>query len=660
MNPSQRHAELVSEIEKHNRAYYIDNASVISDYEYDMLYKELVDLEKKHPELIASYSPTQRVGAAPLGEFKTYRHHPPMQSLDNVYSEEELMDFFKRLQKLLPGEKIEYVVEPKIDGVAVSLRYENGIFVAGGTRGDGAEGDDITLNLKTLKQLPLRLAHGPQFLEARGEVFLSFSGFRHMNLQREETGEPLFANPRNAAAGTLKLLDSREVAKRPLWIILYAVGDVVGDTFFTQMETLQKLHELGLPTSGWSKLCRTEKDVLAALQDLDQERHSFEYPTDGAVIKVNDFTQQEILKSTAKAPRWAIAYKFAPEQAEARLLAITLQVGRTGVVTPVAELEPTLLSGTTVSRATLHNFAEIARKDIHINDVVILQKAGEIIPEVVKVNLAKRSHDAKKIQRPTHCPSCGSFLNQEEVFLRCGNEVCSEKNKRRLQHFAQRGAMDIEGLGESLVEQLVNRKLVKTIDQIYDLEAKQIIFLERMGTKSAENLINAIQTSKKRPLWRLIFGLGILHVGAGIAQRLEKVFVSLDKLVDASFEDLCKVDDVGEIVAQSIYKFFREPETKRLMEALRKHGLNFKTQTIETQTSLLTGKKFVITGTLSKPREAFEEKIRREGGEVMNTISSKTDYLLVGESPGSKLDKARRLGVKILDEDAFEKLAAGE
>ncbi|MFZ5806596.1 MAG: NAD-dependent DNA ligase LigA [Verrucomicrobiota bacterium] len=656
MKPSEQHAQWIKEIEKHNRAYYVDNQPVISDFEYDQLYKQLIDLEKDHPELVTPYSPTQRVGAAPLGEFGIYRHSPPMQSLDNVYSEVELLEFFKRVEKQLVEKKVEYVVEPKIDGVAISLKYENGCFIAGGTRGDGSEGDEVTLNLRTLKQLPLRLFEAPKKLEVRGEVFLSFQGFERMNQIRMDMGEPLFANPRNAAAGTLKLLDPREVAKRPLWIVLYGVGYVEGDTFFTQTSVLKKLHEYGLPTSGWHRLCSTPQEALKALRDLEQERHAFDYPTDGAVIKVNDFAQREILKSTAKAPRWAIAYKFAPERAESRLLEVSFQVGRTGVVTPVAELEPTQLSGTTVSRATLHNFLEIARKDIRIGDTVVIQKAGEIIPEVVEVNFNKRHEkETRVIEAPAVCPSCGHALQKEDVFLRCVATECLEKVKRRLQHYGQRGAMDIEGLGEAMVEQLVNAHLVKTIDQLYELTLEPLLQLERMGEKSAENLLQAIESSKRRPLWRLIFGLGIFHVGAGLAQKLEQAFPSLDALAQADLETLRHVSDVGEIVAQSIFVFFRESENQRLLSTLKKYNLNFESE--KKAGGTLAGKKFVITGALSRPREEIAERIRQLGGEVMSGISAKTDFLLAGESPGSKLDKAQKLGVRIIDEGAFEKLA---
>ncbi|MFH1067570.1 MAG: NAD-dependent DNA ligase LigA [bacterium] len=444
-------------------------------------------------------------------------------------------------------------------------------------------------------------------------------------------------------------------------IVLYAVDDVLGRSFSSQEQILKQLRGWGLPVSEWHKLCHSAQEAQEALDELDRLRKSWDYPTDGAVLKVNALAQRAVLGSTAKSPRWAIAYKFAPERAETRLLAVSFQVGRTGVITPVAELEPVLLSGTTVSRATLHNFEEIARKDIRVGDVVAIEKAGEIIPEVISVNLRQRGRDAKKIEPPKHCPSCGGELKQEGAFLRCASPNCEEKAKRRLHHFAQRGAMDIEGVGGVLIEQLVRAGLVKSIDQIYELELEPVASLERMGQKSAENLLKGIDASRRRSLWRLIFGLGILHVGAGVARKLEDKFPSLDAVMAADVGAFLRVPDVGEVVAQSIYSFFREPENMRLVEALRKHGLNFESATFGKKSSAallaLEGKKFVLTGALSKPREEFAERIRALGGKVVGSVSAKTDYLLAGEDAGSKLEKARQLGVTVLDEAAFEKLA---
>lgn len=649
---------LVAEIWQHNEAYYVHDTPIITDYEYDLLYRQLLQIEAEHPEWVSSDSPSQKVGATPVTHFPPYQHRPPMQSLDNVYSHAELKDWMGRVEKLTPGVDNLYFIEPKIDGVAISLRYEDGVLVRGGTRGDGVNGDEITQNLRTLKQVPLRLKGNdcPKVMEIRGEVFLGFKGFDNLNAQREEAGELLFANPRNAAAGTLKLLDSRLVAKRPLRLVVYGMGECSERVVRTQEGLLKKLSEWGLPVSSWHRLCHSYDEILAALEDLDHLRKKLDFPNDGAVIKINDFAQREELGSTAKAPRWAMAYKFAPEQAEARLLHVTFQVGRTGTITPVAELEPTHLSGTVVSRATLHNFSEIARKNICEGDIVRIQKAGEIIPEVVEAVLEKRDLYVKPIVEPEVCPSCGTPLVREGVFLRCPSELCTEKLKRRIQHYGQRGAMDIDGLGGVMVDQLVDSGLVKHIDQLYELKLEQVVSLERMGKKSAQNLLDSIEASKQRPLWRLIFGLGILHIGAGVARQLEKAFGSMDALSSANVEMLCEVEGVGDVGAQSVYEFFQKEENQRLIEALRQHGLCFVAEKKTAQGTSLVGMKFVITGTLSKPRELFVERIQQAGGEVSSSISSKTNYLLAGEEAGSKLQKAQQLNIPILDEQAFEEL----
>lgn len=654
----EKHRALVVEIERHNQAYYLNAAPTISDYAYDQLYKQLLDLEKEHPELATADSPTQRVGATALTIFKPYLHQPPMQSLDNVYSQEELAEWFNRVSKLLPSQTVEYVVEPKVDGVAVSLRYEKGSFSMGGTRGDGQQGDDISENLRTIRNLPLKLKSAPDSLEVRGEVYMTFAAFQKLNQQREEAGEELFANPRNSSAGTLKLLDSKLVAKRPLSIVLYSLAHAEGSGISTQSGMLDALKEMSLPTHSWHRIAHTAEEAWKAIGELDEVRKTFPFPTDGVVIKVNDFAQRELLGSTSKAPRWAIAYKFAPEVAETRLLSITYQVGRTGTITPVAELDPVALSGTTVARATLHNFSEVTRKDVRIGDWVTVQKAGEIIPEVLSVNLTKRSADAVAIVPPSHCPACGSPLVVESVYLRCTNPACTEKLKRSIFHFGQRAAMDIEGLGESLIDQLVDQKLVSRLDQLYDLQLEQLADLERMGKKSAQNLITALENSKKQPLWRLLFGLGILHVGSTVARSLEQNFPDLDTLASADVGALSSIDGVGEIVATSIHEFFQSPENRELIEKLRAHGLNF-TSVVSAQNDgpqPLKGKKFVITGTLSQPRDFFAEKIRTLGGDVVDSVSSKTSYLLVGEEAGSKLKKAQTLKVPILSEEDFNKL----
>ena len=649
-NPAQRYAKLLAEVRRHDRLYYVEAQPEISDAAYDRLYRELQDLEKAHPDLADENSPTQKVGGKPLDSFRTMPHAVPMQSLNNTYSEEELGEFLDRVAKNLHGQAADFAVEPKVDGVAVSVRYENGRLVQGLTRGDGEKGDDITENLKTIRNLPLAVKGLPKIIEFRGEVYLPEPAFASLNRAREKAGEPLFANPRNAAAGTLKLLDSRIVAKRPLAVVFYGLGEVVGAKTDSQVELHRQIEKWGLPGHTWFRHVQGAEGVLKAVRDLDQERAKFPFATDGAVIKVSRFDQQKVLGSTDKAPRWAIAYKYAPEQAETRLHAVTFQVGRTGVITPVAELEPVPLSGTTVARATLHNFEEIARKDIRVGDLVTVEKAGEIIPAVISVNLQKRPKDSSPIHPPKHCPVCGGPLRKEEVFLRCTSRDCVGQLKRRLQHFAHRGAMDIEGMGEAMVAQLIDAGLVQHLEQIYDLTAESLIGLERMGEKSAANLIAGIEASKRRPLWRLIFGLGIPQVGAVLAEALARHFESMEKLEKAKLEDLVQVKDVGQKVAEEIVSFFREASTHRLLQTLKKAGVNFRAlpEELAVRGGVFSGKKFVITGTLGAPREEFTRRIQALGGSVAGSVSAKTDFLLAGEEAGSKLDKAKSLGIRIL------------
>ncbi|MEY5062881.1 MAG: ligase, NAD-dependent, partial [Verrucomicrobiota bacterium] len=653
------YAKLLEEVRRHDRLYYVEARPEISDAAYDRLYRELQDFEKAHPNLVDENSPTKKVGGAPLDSFRTLRHAVPMQSLNNTYSEEELGEFLERVAKNLHGQSAEFAVEPKVDGVAVSVRYENGRLTQGLTRGDGEKGDDITENLKTIRNLPLSVEGLPKVIEFRGEVYLPEPAFASLNRAREKAGEPLFANPRNAAAGTLKLLDSREVARRPLAVVFYGLGEVVGAKTESQFELHRQIGKWGLPGHSWFRHVKGAEGVLEAVRELDKDRAKFPFATDGAVIKVSCFDQQRVLGSTDKAPRWAIAYKYAPEQAETRLHAITFQVGRTGVITPVAELDPVQLSGTTVSRATLHNFEEIARKDIRVGDLVTVEKAGEIIPAVISVNLKKRPKDSKPIHPPKQCPVCGGPLRKEEVFLRCTSRDCVGQLKRRLQHFAHRGAMDIEGMGEAMVSQLIDAGLIQHLEQIYDLTAGPLADLERMGEKSAANLIEGIEASKQRPLWRLIFGLGIPQVGAVLAEALARHFQSLEKLEKAEVEDLVQVKDVGQKVAEEIVSFFREASTRRLLHGLKKAGCNFHAlpEELTVRGGVFSGKKFVITGTLSAPREDFTRRIQSLGGSVSGSVSAKTDYLLAGVEAGSKLDKAKALGVRILTEKEFEKLA---
>ncbi|RBP42471.1 DNA ligase (NAD+) [Roseimicrobium gellanilyticum] len=657
--PAKRAEHLRSELERHNRLYYQQAAPEISDREFDLLLRELQDIEKEHPELITPDSPTQRVGGAPLDGFAQITHRVPMMSLDNTYSEEELREFYTRLQKGLGREKIKCTIEPKVDGVAVSVRYENGVLKHGVTRGDGRVGDDITQNLKTIRSLPLRLPkHVPQTFEVRGEVYMNRAEFEKMNQEREEAGEPRFANPRNSTAGSLKQLDSRDAAKRPLSVIFYGMGDHGEAKLQSQSQIYDLLHAAGLPKAELLWDCDTIEQMLGVIHELDERRRKLPYDTDGAVIKVDSFAEQRDLGSTSKAPRWAIAYKYAAEQAETKLLAVDIQVGRTGALTPVARLTPVFLSGSTVSNATLHNFEEIVRKDIRVGDFVTIEKAGEIIPAVVSVNTEKRTGDETPVPVPTECPVCGTPVRKDEgqVAIRCPNSDCPEQVKRRVEHFTHRGAMDIRGLGEQVVGQLVDIKLVHDIADLYDLDEAALSKLERQGKKSIENLIKGLTESKTQPPWRLLFGLGVPQVGASSARSLVEHFGSIDALSAASMEDLLKVQDIGGIVAQSIHDWFRDEKNVKRLERLRVAGLTFANPQEERASDKLAGTTWVITGTLGRGRDEVADIIRSHGGKVSSSVSSKTSYLLAGEEAGSKLEKATKLGVKVLSEAEFQEM----
>ncbi len=654
--------KLRAEIARHNHLYYVEARPEIADREYDALYRCLEALEKEHPDLVTPDSPTQRVGGEPLAEFKSVRHAVPMMSLANTYSREELADFDARVRKLAEGADLTYVLEPKVDGLAISLRYEGGLLAVGSTRGDGTAGDDITANLRTIKSIPLRLltkeAETPAVLEVRGEVYMTKSGFAALNTAREEAGEEPFANPRNAAAGSLKLLDSKAVAMRPLDAVFYAVGEVVGAEFDTHAGMIEALREMGLrvPPRNW--LCGDLPAALAALDELQEVRHKFPFQTDGGVIKVNQRRLYSLLGATAKSPRWAVAYKYEPERAETTVTDITVQVGRTGVLTPVAELEPASVSGSVIRRATLHNPEEIKRKDIRIGDRVVIEKAGEVIPAVVEVVVSARTGRERIFEMPRKCPVCDGPVTQREgeVAVRCENMQCSAQIKRWIRHFAARGAMDIEGLGESLVEQLVDSKLVKDPADLYTLTKEQIAGLERMAEKSAENLLNGIDASRRRELWRLIFGLGIRHVGAKSAQTLEEHFENVAELAGADVEALERVADIGPVVAASIYEFFRAKEMVKLIARMKEQGIDPKRGAVR-RGGPLGGKSFVLTGTLAgMTREEAGARIREQGGKVSSSVSAKTDFVVVGDDPGSKADKARKLGVKMLDEAEFLKM----
>ncbi|WP_372806867.1 NAD-dependent DNA ligase LigA [Pontiella sp.] len=654
-DPKQRIEALRSEIERHNRLYYIDAKPEIGDRDYDALLHELEALEKQHPEYASATSPTQRVGGAPLAGFESVRHAVPMMSLSNTYSKEELAEFDRRIRKLIPEETFDYVLEPKIDGVAISLRYENGELVRAVTRGDGTTGDDVTVNIRTIHSIPLRLSDmmPPAVLEVRGEIYMDTAGFAKLNETRQEAGLEPFANPRNACAGSLKLLDSREVAKRPLDAVFYATGQLDGIAFKTHALMLESLKNYGLRITPNYWLYPTIEEVLDQLDALESMRHEFPFEMDGAVIKVNERVLYEELGYTAKSPRWAVAYKYEPEQAETTLRAISIQVGRTGVLTPVAELEPVLLAGTTVKRATLHNEDEIRRKDIRIGDRVIIEKAGEIIPAVVKVVEEKRKGTETEFSMPAACPVCGGEVEKREgeVALRCINLQCPAQVKNWLTHFASRGAMDINGLGESLVEQLVDGGLVKNPAELYALQKVEVLGLERMGEKSAENLIKGIEESKQRPFEKVLFGLGIRHVGKGAATILANEFKNIDALMAADTLRLEEIHDIGPIVGKSVVDYFQSDDTRAVIDQLRAAGVNFE-QAATGASHELEGLTFVLTGSLeSMTRDEAGDQIKARGGKVSSSVSKNTSYLVAGESAGSKLAKAEKLGVTILNEE---------
>jgi DNA ligase (NAD+) len=666
----KRHAELAEEIRRHDHAYYVEANPTISDQAYDRLNHELLDLEKEFPELVTPDSPSQRVGGAALTEFKPVAHLVPMMSLDNTYSQEEVREFVARLQKLLPGETLEWILEPKVDGVAINLRYEKGVFVCGATRGDGTTGDDVTANLRTIRSIPAKLRTSaketPAILEVRGEVYMTKTGFAKLNSERKAAGEEEFANARNSAAGSLKQLDPKLVAKRPLDIVVYGTGRFEGGgSIAKHEEMLAWLKVAGFRTPERTWKCKTTEELLKAIDELDDVRDKFSYETDGAVVKLNSVALRDKAGFTSKAPRWAIAYKYAAEQAETKLKAITIQVGRTGALTPVAELEPVFLAGSTIGRATLHNEEELRRKDIRVGDTVTIEKAGEVIPAVVGVVLTRRTGKETVFEFPKKCPECGSKVMRAEAAAgegavwRCPNPDCPAQVRGRLEHWCARGAMDIEGGGEVLVAQLVKSGLASDVADLYSLTLEALSDLERMGEKSAKNFLDGVETSKSRDMWRLLFGLGILHVGAGVAKALGKSFAELDAVFEASVPQLTSTEDIGEVIAQSLVQWHGDPRNRKLIERLRKEGLNFKSALYNPAAAAgpLAGKVFVLTGTLPNlKREEAAAKIEALGGKVSGSVSKKTDYVVAGEEAGSKLEKAQKLGVKIIDEAGLLKL----
>ena len=661
----RRITELIGEIRYHDHRYYILSDPEITDLEYDMLYKELERLERENPDLVQPDSPTRRVGSDLENDFKPVPHRYPMLSLANTYNEAELWDFDRRVREGLPsGELVEYVVEYKIDGLSVSLRYENGSLAVAATRGDGTTGEDVTLNVKTIKSVPLSIlpegvqSEVPRSFEVRGEVYMEKAVFERLNIERAAKGEKTFANPRNLASGTLKLLDPAETAKRPLQIFTYYFMSSENPNQ-TQHEVLQHLQKLGFRVNPAYKLCQSIDEVLAFCTELEEKRDDLPYEVDGVVIKVNSFRHQEILGSIAKSPRWACAFKFKAKQARTVLKAITWQVGRTGAITPVAELEPVFLAGSTISRATLHNFDEISRRDIRTGDTVIIEKGGDVIPKVVAVVLEARPETSEPEQPPKACPVCDSevFRPENEVAFYCENSECAAQVKGRIEHFASRAAMDIEGLGTSITDLFVELGFLKTYADIYRLHERELELkmMERFGEKSIDNLLNAIEESKKRPFHKVLFALGIRYVGAGAAKKLADHFSSLDALQNASEEEITSVYEIGESIARSVRQFFSDPHNLHVTGELKNAGLTFESEKREeVEDNFFKGKSFVLTGTLSRlKRDDAAGEIARLGGKTASSVSKNTDFVIAGESAGSKLEKARKLGISIMDEEEF-------
>jgi DNA ligase (NAD+) len=713
---AKRMEELRDEIRGHDRLYYEEAAPIISDRDYDRLYKELVDLETQFPDLVTLDSPTQRVGGKPLKAFEQVPHLIPMLSLDNTYSEEEVKNFYARIQRLLPNEKIPVVIEPKVDGVAVSLIYENGRLRQAATRGDGTVGDNITQNIRTIRSVPERLrGASTKLLEVRGEVYMDKHGFEKLNAERRKAGLPLFANPRNAAAGSLKQLDPAIVAKRPLGVVLYGTGATEGVDVDIHSEIFPLLKKLGLPVTERWWVAESVVEILDAIHELDGIRHKFAYQTDGAVVKVNSFAQRERLGFTAKSPRWAIAYKYEAERVQTRLNDIVIQVGRTGILTPVAMLEPVLVSGSTVGRATLHNEDEIKRKDIRIGDTVIIEKAGEVIPAVVEVVKSKRPRDAKPFDFAKHihgkCPVCGGPIRRDPQFVawRCENLQCPAQTTRRVEFFAARSALDIESVGGIVADKLVERGLVREPLDLFELKPEQLAKLNLgtdeeprvFGEKNATKAVRAIERARTLPLSRWLFALAIPEVGRTTATQLARFHETIedvanspllrevlryhekrerkshdgdakeiaDRLVQAGFAKPSKskaekgrgvTTEVGPVVAQSVLDFFASAAGKKILRRIKELGIHPRSEKVSAKKAAelpFAGKTFVLTGTLpSMTREEATEKIEALGGHVTGSVSKKTDYVLAGAEPGSKFDKAKELDVRIIDEPEFRKM----
>lgn len=659
----EEYESLCAEIWKHNRQYYEENQPTISDEEFDYLLRKLHEIEQDYPDWVNSSSPTQRVNEMPSTIFKSIAHRVPMLSLANTYSKEEVMEFIQRLHKLVENKSLAYSCELKMDGIAISATYEKGVFVQGLTRGDGRYGDDITTNMKTIKSLPLKLVGDkiPDLLEVRGEVFMPHEVFKAANEKKLEAGEQLWANPRNAAAGSLKLLDSRQVAERCLDIVFYAIADVAGLTVTSQYSSHDFLSSLGLPILQERALCQSFEEIWTFIDRIHQLRSDLPYDIDGVVIKLDDLHQQKRLGNTAKHPRWAVAYKFAAEKATTTIREITVQVGRSGVLTPVAELDPVFVSGSTIARATLHNEDEIARKDIRVGDVVVIEKGGDVIPKVVSVNFESRNPSSIPWKMPTHCPSCGALVARipGEVSVRCPNSsLCPEQSLRRFVYFAGKEAMDIENMGEKVVEQLVKKGFVRRLSDFYRLNELQLFQLEGFKTKSVNNLLASINKSKDVSLARFIMALGIKHVGSGTAELLASKAGSIDALMKMNIDDLMLMDGIGEKGAASVIDYFAEPQHREEIEMLLSLGVKPRLQeAVNYGSHSFNGKSFVLTGALSGyTRQSASALVKERGGKVTDSVSKKTDFVIVGDDPGSKAEKAKSLGITILSEDQFKSM----
>ncbi len=655
--------KLKQEIRHHDYQYYCLDNPEITDAEYDRLLKRLLDLEKAHPELATQDSPTKRIGGEPVSGFKTIRHKQKMFSLDNTYTFDEIKEWQERVLKGLgSSEKIEYVAELKMDGVSVNLTYEKGVLKSGALRGDGVAGEDVTSNVKTIRAIPLKFlgsAH-PAYIEIRGETFMSRKDFQIINEERQENAQVLFANPRNATAGTLKMLDPRIVAQRRLLFFAHSLGECSKEEFLTHKDFLDKVRSWSVPVNPHAKLCLTIDEVIKYCRSWQEKRNSIDYEIDGIVIKVNQLAQQRRLGVTLKSPRWAIAYKFPAQQATTKVNNILVSVGRTGVLTPVAELEPVECAGVTISNATLHNFDEIERLGVRVGDRVVIERAGDVIPKVVRVVTSVRTGKEKKFQVPKQCPSCGSKAvkeKAEDVAYRCVNPTCPSQIEKRLIHFASRAAMDIEGMGEAVVIQLAQKHMVRDFADIYFLKKEDFLKLELFKDKKAQNIYDGIQASKKRPMSRLLYAFGIRHVGEKAAQVLAERFHTLDSLMKASREDIGSIHEIGTVIANSVSDFFRQKDTLKVIEKLKKAGVNREEPKRERIVSGISGKTFVFTGELEDfTRGEAEERVRRLGAESSSQVTKRTDYCVAGKNPGSKFDKAKKINIHIISEAEFKKL----